>query len=83
MKLTAWKVSLDQSTNLIWMGKVSLDQATNLIFSEDLGRHPEAAGGLEGCDQLVLALRQDVLPALHQGHGDIEGSQDGRGDQEP
>ena len=76
MKLTAWKVSLDQSTNQIF-------QSTNLIFSEDLGRHPEAAGGLEGCDQLVLALRQDVLPPLHQGHGDVEGGQDGRGDQEP
>ena len=62
-------------------GKV--DQWTNLIFSEDLGRHPEAAGGLEGGDQLVPALGQDVLPPLHQRHGDIEGGQDRRGDEEP
>ena len=51
--------------------------------AEDLGRHPEAAGGLEGGDQLVLALRQEVLPPLHQGHGDVEGGQDGWGDEKP
>jgi len=46
-----------------------------------LSGHPEAAGGLEGGHQLVLALLQQVRLPLHQRHRDIEGGQDGRRDQ--
>ena len=49
----------------------------------DLSGHPEAAGGLEGGHQLVLALLQQVRLPLHQRHRDIEGGQDGRRDQKP
>ena len=56
---------------------------TNIKLIVDLSGHPEAAGGLEGWKQLVPALLQQVLPPLHQRHGEVEGGQDGRGDQEP
>ena len=56
---------------------------TNIKLIVDLSGHPEAAGGLEGGHQLVLALLQQVRLPLHQRHRDIEGGQDGRRDQKP
>ena len=56
---------------------------TNIKLIVDLSGHPEAAGGLEGGHQLVLALLQQVRLPLHQRHRDIEGGQDWWRDQKP
>ena len=62
---------------------VGIESETNIKLIVDLSGHPEAAGGLEGGHQLVLALLQQVRLPLHQRHRDIEGGQDGRRDQKP